>query len=155
MKYKIELKQIEEILQGDEKITILSNFIALAYHSFENINWLGFYIYKDNMLKLGPFQGKVACEKIEMDKGVCGYAASNRIVANIKNVHEFPGHIACDSASRSELVVPIVVEERLFGVLDIDSPVFERFDKETEEFFVTAAKKLEEKLIELHSTSLM
>jgi GAF domain-containing protein len=94
----------------------------------EKINWVGFYFHKNNELVLGPFQGQPACVRIPFDRGVCGKAASTRTIQRIDNVHLFPGHIACDSASNSELVIPLVKNDRVIGVLDIDSPVFSRFD---------------------------
>ena len=113
-----------------EDITLLSNTSAIIYELFPNINWVGFYIYIDNILQLGPFQGKPACMKIPLDKGVCGFCASNRKSIIVDDVHLFPGHIACDSASNSELVVPIVINDKLYGLLDIDSPIKSRFSKE-------------------------
>ena len=113
-----------------EDITILSNTSAIIYELFPNINWVGFYIYIDNILQLGPFQGKPACMKIPLDKGVCGFCASNRKSIIVDDVHLFPGHIACDSASNSELVVPIIINDKLYGLLDIDSPIKSRFSKE-------------------------
>ena len=95
----------------------------------DDINWAGFYLYKNNELVLGPFQGKPACTHIELGKGVCGSAALSRETQVIKNVHEFPGHIACDSQSNSEIVVPIIKNNILIGVLDIDSPLYSRFDE--------------------------
>ena len=113
-----------------EDITLLSNTSAIIYELFPNINWVGFYIYIDNILQLGPFQGKPACMKIPLDKGVCGFCASNRKSIIVDDVHLFPGHIACDSASNSELVVPIIIDNKLYGLLDIDSPIKSRFSKD-------------------------
>ncbi len=107
----------------------LSNASALLWMLLEDINWAGFYLYKNNELILGPFQGKPACTHIETGKGVCGTAAETRETQLVKNVHEFPGHIACDSASESEIVVPIIKNDILIGVLDIDSPKLNRFDE--------------------------
>ena len=95
-----------------------------------DINWAGFYLYKNNELVLGPFQGKPACTHIELGKGVCGTAAKNMATELVKNVHDFPGHIACDSQSNSEIVIPIISENKLIGVLDVDSPKLNRFDEE-------------------------
>lgn len=113
-----------------EDITILSNTSAIIYELFPNINWVGFYIYIDNILQLGPFQGKPACMKIPLDKGVCGFCASSRKSIIVDDVHLFPGHIACDSASNSELVVPMIIDNKLYGLLDIDSPIKSRFSKD-------------------------
>ena len=113
-----------------EHMTILSNTSAIIYQLFPNINWVGFYIYKNNCLHLGPFQGKPACMKIDINNGVCGYSARNKQSIIVDNVHEFVGHIACDSNSNSELVIPIIINNKLYGVLDIDSPIFNRFSKD-------------------------
>lgn len=113
-----------------DSLANLSNASALLWLLIKDINWAGFYLYKEDQLILGPFQGKPACVRIQMGKGVCGTAAQTRQSQVIKNVHDFPGHIACDCASNSEIVIPIIFEDKLIGVLDIDSPVFERFDEE-------------------------
>lgn len=107
----------------------LSNASALLWLLIEDINWVGFYLYKKDKLILGPFQGKPACVNIEIGKGVCGTAAQTRQVQLVKNVEEFPGHIACDGASQSEIVLPIIHNGQLIGVLDIDSPILSRFDE--------------------------
>lgn len=107
----------------------LSNASALLWMLMKDINWAGFYLYKKNELVLGPFQGKPACTHIQLGKGVCGAAAMTMKTQLVKNVHEFPGHIACDSSSNSEIVIPIAVENKLIGVLDIDSPILNRFDE--------------------------
>lgn len=130
-----------------DKITLLANMSALINEAMDNINWVGFYLLKDNQLHLGPFQGKVACELIDLDKGVCGTAFSNNEVLNVPNVHEFPGHIACDSASNSELVIPLVYDNNKIGVLDIDAPVYDRFTKEDEEILTQVADMIAEALI--------
>lgn len=106
----------------------ISNACALLNQTLSNINWVGFYLWKGNELVLGPFQGKPACVRIGPGKGVCGTAAAKREVQVVEDVDQFPGHIACDSASKSEIVVPIIKNERLIGVLDIDSPIKARFD---------------------------
>ena len=105
-----------------------ANLASLLYHSLPDLNWAGFYLRKGEELVLGPFQGKPACVRIPIGKGVCGTAAQQRQTILVDNVHDFPGHIACDSASNSEVVVPLVKDERLLGVLDLDSPSFGRFD---------------------------
>lgn len=116
-------------LVGDEPdpLAAAANFVALLYNAMPNINWLGIYVLRDDELVLGPFQGKPACVHIALDAGVCGAAATSRQTQRIADVHAFPGHIVCDPDSRSELVVPLFVFERLIGVLDIDSPVTARF----------------------------
>lgn len=109
-------------------MTNLANASALLYEKLKDINWAGFYTIKDNKLVLGPFQGKVACTIIPLGKGVCGTAAAEDRTLVVPDVHKFSGHIACDSASNSEIVVPMHRNGQVFGVLDIDSPLFDRFD---------------------------
>lgn len=108
----------------------LSNCAALLWTALSDVSWCGFYLFKNDSLYLGPFQGKVACTVIPVGKGVCGTAAATRLVQVVPDVRAFPGHIACDSASRSEIVVPILRAERLLGVMDLDSPLPARFDAE-------------------------
>jgi L-methionine (R)-S-oxide reductase len=105
-----------------------ANFAALVFHALPAINWAGFYWLKGCELVLGAFQGKPACVRIPMNRGVCGTAAARRETLIVENVHEFPGHIACDAASNSEIVLPLLKNNRIIGVFDIDSPVFKRFD---------------------------
>ncbi len=107
-----------------------ANLSSLLYHSMPDLNWAGFYFYKNAELVLGPFQGQPACVRIAIGKGVCGTAAQQRQTIVVDNVHDLPGHIACDSASNSEIVVPIIKDDRLIGVLDLDSPSVGRFDEE-------------------------
>ena len=114
------------------QISNLSNAAALLWQTLPEINWVGFYKLLDGKLVLSPFQGKPACIEIPMGKGVCGTAAQRRETVRVGNVHEFPGHIACDSASKSEIVLPIFSGVSLWGVLDIDSPVLNRFTEEDE-----------------------
>ncbi len=111
-------------------IANLANAAALIYNSFEDINWAGFYLLEGDRLILGPFQGKPACIEIPMGCGVCGTAAKTKKTVVVDNVHEFPGHIACDGDSNSEIVVPLLKDGNVVGVLDIDSPRFSRFTKE-------------------------
>jgi GAF domain-containing protein len=123
--------QLRSLLEGEHDfIANAANCAALLYHSLPDLNWAGFYLYKEGELVLGPFQGNPACVRIALGKAVCGTAAQLRQTVIVENVHEFPGHIACDSASNSEIVVPLIKDEQLIGVLDIDSPVFARFDEE-------------------------
>ncbi len=110
-----------------------ANFAALLYHSLPALNWAGFYFFRDGELVVGPFQGQPACVRIAMGKGVCGTAAQRRSSIVVPDVDAFPGHIACDSASRSEIVIPLLDGERLLGVLDLDSPLLGRFDDEDRE----------------------
>ena len=125
------LEQALQSLTADEPDALanLANSAALLYHGMSQINWAGYYLFKDNQLVLGPFQGKPACIRIPMGKGVCGTAAQNRAAIIVPDVHQFPGHIACDAASASEIVLPIIKQGRLLGVLDIDSPVKGRFQE--------------------------
>jgi len=107
-----------------------ANLTAMIYAALPNLNWIGFYFLRRDELVLGPFQGKVACVRIAVGRGVCGTAAARRETIVVADVHAFPGHIACDAASRSEIVVPLLRGERMFGVLDLDSPLLTRFDAE-------------------------
>jgi L-methionine (R)-S-oxide reductase len=121
--------QVRALTEGErDLIANLANTASLLYHSMPDLNWVGFYLLKDGELVVGPFQGKPACVRIAMGKGVCGTAAAKRAPVIVENVHEFAGHIACDSASNSEIVLPIVRGNELIGVLDLDSPKFARFD---------------------------
>lgn len=123
--------QAEALLAGeDDRIANAANLSALVYHALPDLNWVGFYFFDGTELVVGPFQGLPACVRIPLDKGVCGAAARTRLTQRIADVHEFPGHIACDAASRSELVIPLVHNDTLVGVFDIDSPVPGRFDVE-------------------------
>jgi len=122
-------RQLEAVLHGERDwVCNLAQMSALLMQTLPDLNWAGFYLLKDGSLVLGPFQGKVACVRIALGKGVCGTAAARRESVVVPNVHEFPGHIACDSASNSEVVVPLVHGGRLLGVLDLDSPRLNRFD---------------------------
>jgi L-methionine (R)-S-oxide reductase len=124
-------QQVQALTEGErDLIANLANTASLLYHSMPDLNWLGFYLLKDGELVVGPFQGKPACVRIAMGKGVCGVAAARRAPVIVANVHEFDGHIACDSASNSEIVLPILRGTELLGVLDVDSPKFSRFDAE-------------------------
>ncbi|WP_099467378.1 GAF domain-containing protein [Konateibacter massiliensis] len=111
-------------------VSNLSNTAAFLWEALDEINWAGFYLLKEETLYLGPFQGKVACTRIQIGKGVCGTAAQEAKTQLVEDVHQFPGHIACDSASNSEIVVPIIIDKKVVGVLDIDSPKFARFKEE-------------------------
>ena len=123
--------QLSSLLAGErDLIANAANFASLIFHSLPDLNWAGFYFLKNDELVLGPFQGKPACVRIALGQGVCGAAAANCVTTIVPNVHEFPGHIACDSASNSEIVIPLMNGERLLGVCDLDSPIFGRFDEE-------------------------
>ncbi|MCR1898954.1 GAF domain-containing protein [Irregularibacter muris] len=128
--YDITLRQLKGLVQGERDwLANSANAAALLFNTMKDINWSGFYFYREDQLILGPFQGKPACIRIDLGKGVCGTAAQKRKTIIVEDVHKFPGHIACDSASNSEIVVPIIKEDKLIGILDIDSPVFNRFDE--------------------------
>ena len=130
MDYDLIIRQMEALAEiSSDHIPVMANVAALLFHSMNHINWAGFYLVKDDVLILGPFQGKVACVKIEKGRGVCGTAWEKDMVQMVPDVHAFPGHIACDSESRSEIVVPIHRGREVFAVLDIDSPVPARFSE--------------------------
>lgn len=128
--YDLVIKQLKALIE-DEKNSIanLSNASALLNQFLDRINWVGFYLMEDGELVLGPFQGLPACVRIKLGKGVCGTAASQKETVRVEDVHAFPGHIACDAASQSEIVVPILKNGNVIGVLDIDSPEKNRFDE--------------------------
>jgi L-methionine (R)-S-oxide reductase len=125
-------KQLKSLIEGERDfIANAANFSALLFNLLPDLNWAGFYLMRGNELILGPFQGKPACVRIPVHpapRGVCGNTAFHRKTFLVANVHEFPGHIACDSASNSEIVIPIIVNDVVIGVLDIDSPTLNRFD---------------------------
>ena len=127
----------------DGLITTLSNAAALLWECVDDINWAGFYILKNGILRLGPFQGKTACTHIKMGNGVCGTAAQNDKTQRVYNVHDFPGHIACDSASNSEIVIPLHFNGEVVGVMDIDSTKIGRFDENDQKTLEEAAKIIE------------
>jgi L-methionine (R)-S-oxide reductase len=123
--------QVSSLLAGERDfIANAANFSSLVFHSLPEVNWAGFYLLKEGELVLGPFQGKPACIRIAIGKGVCGTAAERRQTLLVANVHDFPGHIACDSDSNSEIVVPLIKGNELLGVFDVDSPSVARFDEE-------------------------
>lgn len=138
------LKQIKSLCDNEtDLIANLSNISACLNENLEDINWVGFYLMKNNELVLGPFQGKPACIRIPLNRGVCGTSASEKRVLRIENVHEFQGHIACDSASNSEIVLPLIKNEEVMGVLDIDSPSLNRFTSEDEQTLTQIAHYIE------------
>ena len=123
--------QLSSLLAGERDLMAnAANFSSLVFHSLPDLNWAGFYFAKDGELVLGPFQGRPACVRIKIGQGVCGAGAAQCNTIIVANVHEFPGHIACDSASNSEIVVPLLKDGRMIGVLDLDSPKTSRFDGE-------------------------
>lgn len=132
--YKLLIEQLKALLEGETYvIPNLSNASALLNGALKDINWVGFYLMNGNELLLGPFQGKPACIHIPIGRGVCGSAVAQNRTQLVKDVHAFPGHIACDSASNSEIVIPLRNGDAIVGVLDIDSPLLERFDEEDKE----------------------
>ena len=143
-----ELTEAADALTAGEPdpIANMANLAALLWESLPDVNWAGFYRNLGGELVLGPFQGRPACIRIPFGKGVCGAAASSLQPQLVADVHAFPGHIACDAASRAELVVPIVADGRLVGVLDLDSPTPGRFDKEDQEGCVILIQRLEGRL---------
>jgi len=129
-KYRLLIKQLKSLLsKKDNFLSNLSNLTASLKQSFNKISWVGFYLFDGKNLYLGPFQGNVACTEIELGKGVCGISAEERESIIVPDVDKFPGHIVCDTGSRSEIVVPIIKNDELFGVLDIDSYEYNSFDE--------------------------
>jgi GAF domain-containing protein len=129
--YRLLDSQAEALLRDEpDALASAANFVALLFNALEDVNWLGIYVLRGDELVLGPFQGQPACVHIDVGSGVCGAAAATLETQRVPDVHEFPGHIVCDAASRSELVVPLVVDGSLVGVLDIDSPSLNRFSAE-------------------------
>ncbi|MBG9840498.1 GAF domain-containing protein [Bacillus tropicus] len=128
--YETVIKQLDALLTGESNVVAnLSNASALLNQFLDRVNWVGFYVTEGNQLVLGPFQGMPACVRIPFGRGVCGVAAETKTTQLVADVHQFPGHIACDSASNSEIVVPIIKDGDVIGVLDIDSPEKNRFDE--------------------------
>ena len=129
--YKLMNAQLEALINDvPHRIANMANASALIYDTLEDLNWAGFYLMENGILVLGPFQGKTACIEIRIGKGVCGTAVERDEIMLVEDVHQFPGHIACDSASNSEIVLPIHANGEIIGVLDIDSPSLARFDEE-------------------------
>lgn len=145
LKYMLILLE-GQISSEKDVLANLCNASAIIMALVEKINWSGFYIVKENELVLGPFQGKPACNRVAIGNGVCGTAASTKKIQRVQDVHEFPGHIACDSASNSEIVIPIIKDDNVFGVLDIDSPEKGRFTEMEEKYFSEFVKKIEKSL---------
>ncbi|MGF1732331.1 GAF domain-containing protein [Photobacterium kasasachensis] len=145
--YKRLTNQAVSLIEGEpDLIANISNISALLYMELEDINWAGFYFLKGDQLVLGPFQGNPACVRIPVGRGVCGTAIAENRVQRIADVHQFEGHIACDAASNSEIVIPFTVKGELYGVLDIDSPNLSRFDQSDEDGLVTLVEELQKRL---------
>jgi GAF domain-containing protein len=142
-KYNYMLLMIDAQLEAEkDDLANISNASAIINAMIDDCNWVGFYFMRDGELVLGPFQGLPACNRIKVGRGVCGTAVEKREIQRVADVHEFPGHIACDSASNSEIVLPIIKNDKVYGVLDIDSPLLNRFTETEEEYLVKALEKL-------------
>ena len=147
MNYSLLAEQLQGLIADEnDRIANMANCAALLWMEMQDINWVGFYLLKRNQLVLGPFQGKPACTRIAMGAGVCGTAASIQKTVIVADVHQFPGHIACDAVSNSEIVVPVMPAGKLVGVLDIDSPQLERFDYRDQQGLELLVQVLEARL---------
>lgn len=145
--YKTLTKQAVALIEGEsDLIANMSNISALLAMELEEINWVGFYLLKDGELVLGPFQGKPACVRIPVGRGVCGTAVSEQRIQRVEDVHQFAGHIACDAESNSEIVLPLFVKGELIGVLDIDSPKLSRFNQSDEDGLATLLEEIQKRL---------
>lgn len=145
--YAVLCKQLDALIEGEtDDVTVLANASALLNQFLDEINWVGFYIWKGHELVLGPFQGLPACSRIAFGKGVCGTAVKKRETIRVADVFRFPGHIVCDAASQSEIVIPLIVNDRIYGVLDIDSPVTDRFDDTDQKYLEQFVNILERHL---------
>lgn len=139
--------QAQALIEGERDVTaVLANLSSLLFYTLPDLNWAGFYLLKGDELVLGPFQGRPACYRIALDRGVCGAAVRLKRTQRVADVHQFPGHIACDSASNAELVVPIMVNDLVFGVLDLDSPRVGRFSESDEQLIEHVVKVVEDHL---------
>ena len=142
-RYRLLNSQLKSLLaKEDNLISNLSNFAAAIKDTFDKVSWVGFYLFDGNKLYLGPFQGKVACTKIEIGKGVCGTSAEKRETVIVPDVNKFPGHIFCDGNSKSEIVIPLIRKNKLLGVLDLDSHEFNSFGKTDKEYLEEICKFL-------------
>ena len=142
-RYKYMIILLEGQLSSEKDVLAnLCNATGIIKAAIERLNWAGFYIIRENYLVLGPFQGLPACNRVEIGKGVCGTAANERRLMRVEDVHLFPGHIACDAASNSEIVIPIIKDNKVYGVLDLDSPEKGRFGKLEEKYLIKFMEKL-------------
>ncbi|HLQ73183.1 MAG TPA: GAF domain-containing protein [Bacillota bacterium] len=142
--YELLYKQLQALSEDEsEAVTILANASALLNQFLDEINWVGFYLWKHDELILGPFQGLPACTRIPYGKGVCGAAVEKEATVLVEDVSQFPGHIVCDAVSQSEIVVPIFKDGKIYGVLDIDSPILNRFDEEEKEYLEAVVQIIE------------
>ena len=147
MDYELLGAQLQSFAEADSwYVPLMANAAALLFETLADVNWAGFYLLRGGRLVLGPFQGKVACIHIPLGRGVCGTAAQRGETVVVEDVHQFPGHIACDGASNSEIVIPLYVRGELFGVLDIDSPLLCRFSEHDRNGLEQFAKQLEQTL---------
>lgn len=145
--YSMVTKQLSSLIEGETNlIAILSNTSALLNDALDQVNWVGFYLIEGNELILGPFQGHPACVHIAIGKGVCGTAVSENTTQRVSDVHQFPGHIACDANSQSEIVVPVRINNEVIGVLDIDAPIKDRFSQEDQDGLEQIVHILEKQL---------
>lgn len=145
--YNLLTKQLQSLIEDEQNlIAILSNTSAILNDNLDQINWVGFYLIENEELILGPFQGHPACVHIAIGKGVCGTAVAEDKTQLVKDVHAFPGHIACDANSKSEIVIPIHVNDEITGVLDIDAPITDRFTNEDKEGLEVIVKVIEKQL---------
>jgi L-methionine (R)-S-oxide reductase len=146
--YQLLVKQVKSLLSKEDNIiTNLSNFTAALKQTFSKISWVGFYLYDGNKLYLGPFQGKVACTEIQIGSGVCGTSAREKKTIIVDDVDKFPGHIACDADSRSEIVVPIFKDQKLFGVMDLDSTDYNSFNETDKKYLEELVNFLSKEII--------
>ena len=147
-KYKYILNQLEYVLlREDNPLSSLANLTAILKQTFEKISWVGFYLYNGKKLFLGPFQGKLACTSIVPGKGVCGKSVVDKTTVIVRDVNDFPGHIACDPDSKSEIVVPVFIGNRIFGVLDIDSDKKDSFNEIDKKYLETICKYLSDNIL--------
>jgi len=147
-KYRLLFSQLKSLLEKDDNlISNLSNFTAAINDTFEKITWVGFYLFDGKKLFLGPFQGKVACTNIEIGKGVCGTSAAKRETIVVPDVNKFPGHIFCDTSSKSEIVIPLVKNDKLLGVLDLDSYEYNSFGNTDKDYLEEICNFLCEEII--------
>lgn len=146
MSESMMVKQVEALLEEENILAALCNVTACLNENLEQINWVGFYMTSGQQLILGPFQGKVACTRIPYGKGVCGSAAATKTVQVVADVHQFEGHIACDGASNSEIVLPIILQDEVWGVLDVDSYIFDRFSEKDVENLKQVVAKIKKRL---------
>ena len=139
--YQLINAQVAALIDSEpDRIANMANISAVLYNQLAQVNWAGFYLFKEEQLVLGPFQGQPACIRIPMGKGVCGTSAATQKTIIVKDVHDFVGHITCDAASNSEIVIPIIANGKLLGVLDLDSPIFNRFDEDDKNGLETVVK---------------